>query len=169
MNKSHKSINFSRVIRIIREGRLRYYLKKLLWIDKDHRKISTSMTLGVFIGVFIPVGFQTIVTIPVGLLLKRNIFVAVLFTMISNPLTVLPLYYLSFKIGEYLTGLNITDAQFYQIVEQPGLTSLLNLGKTGVINFFTGSLILAIPISICFYFLSDIMIQYYRNRKSRHN
>ncbi len=63
---------------------------------------AKGAAIGIFLGCFPFVGFQTIVGVFIAKVLRGNIFLAAAGTWISNPLTFAPLYYFNFKVGSAL-------------------------------------------------------------------
>ena len=60
---------------------------------------AKGAALGVFSGCFPFFGFQTLLGVFLAKLAKGNIFLAVIGTWISNPLTYIPLYYFNYQVG----------------------------------------------------------------------
>ena len=60
---------------------------------------AKGAAVGVFSGCFPFFGFQTLIGIFLAKIAKGNLFLAVLGTWISNPLTYIPLYYFNYKVG----------------------------------------------------------------------
>ncbi len=70
------------------------------WLWHLNRKaVASGAALGVFIGLLIPVG-QIPVAAAGALLLRANLPAAALGTLVSNPLTVGPIYWLAYHTGE---------------------------------------------------------------------
>ena len=60
---------------------------------------AKGAAIGIFLGCFPFVGFQTIIGVFIAKVLRANIFFAAAGTWISNPLTFAPLYYMNYRIG----------------------------------------------------------------------
>ena len=65
---------------------------------------ARGLGIGVFCGCFPLFGFQTLLGIALASLLRGNHFLAVSGTLISNPATYLPLYWLNYRVGSALLG-----------------------------------------------------------------
>lgn len=69
---------------------------------------SESIARGVAIGFFtacVPImPFQTLLTISLSLLFKANFAIAFTVSWISNPLTLIPLTYYTYRLGEWVLG-----------------------------------------------------------------
>ena len=65
-----------------------------------HRSVPRAVALGLGIGVIIPfmhTFFAALLAIP----LRANVYVAALFTLVVNPLTIPPMYYAAYRIGSW--------------------------------------------------------------------
>lgn len=73
-----------------------------LW-HVSRRGIASGAALGVFFGLLIPVA-QIPLAAAFAVLLRANVPTAVASTLVTNPLTFAPLYYLAYRIGALLVG-----------------------------------------------------------------
>ncbi|NLZ17841.1 MAG: DUF2062 domain-containing protein [Desulfobulbaceae bacterium] len=105
---------------------------------------------------------HTFATIAVAFLLRVNVVAALLAgTLVSNPLTVVPQYYLVWKIGNVFFSGQLSWERIknilHQIEEQGFLASadiLRGAGWDSIKVMLTGGLILAVPVGLGTYFLS---------------
>ncbi len=89
-------------MRIIRNFNIKKILSFFLQQPRDPFFNAKGAAIGIFLGCFPFVGFQTIVGVFIAKVLRGNIFLAAAGTWISNPLTFAPLYYFNFKVGSAL-------------------------------------------------------------------
>ncbi|HZD53364.1 MAG TPA: DUF2062 domain-containing protein [Woeseiaceae bacterium] len=73
-----------------------------LWSVR-RRNVVPAFSLGLFIA-FIPVPGHLLIAALLALALRINIPVAALMTLVSNPLTMGPIYYLAYRLGRRLLG-----------------------------------------------------------------
>lgn len=73
-----------------------------LWAIR-RRTVVPAFALGTFLA-FMPVPGHTLIAALTALALGINIPVAALTTLVSNPLTMGPIYYLDYRIGQQLLG-----------------------------------------------------------------
>ena len=73
-----------------------------LW-NWSRRGVALGVALGVFIGLLIPLA-QIPVTAAAAVVLRANLPVAAVSTLISNPVTFGPLYYAAYRLGSWVTG-----------------------------------------------------------------
>ena len=141
--------------------KIRYCFIRLRRLKGDPKKIAWGMALGVFIGVTPTIPFHMISALALAHLLRISRVAAVMGCWISNPITVPPLYYFSFKLGQWLLYPNET-LTLPQCVDA---REFLHLGWQVNLALQTGGLILAVPPGLAAYFLTLWAIQRYRARK----
>ncbi len=83
-----------------------------LW-HLHRRSAAGGVAVGLFCG-FIPFPLQMIAAVLLSALLRVNLPVAVLASMYSNPITIVPLYALAYHLGAWVSGAHdsITRSQF---------------------------------------------------------
>ncbi|OGU37131.1 MAG: hypothetical protein A2068_13640 [Ignavibacteria bacterium GWB2_35_6b] len=165
MNELKKIISLNLLKDIFKKDKLKYYLHKLVTLNAAPTKIGFSVAIGIFIGLLIPMGLQTIFVIPLAMATGSNVAIAYAATLISNPFTIIPIYYLAIKIGVYFTKINFTWNEFNVVINNPSYANIMKLGTDGLIVFFTGSFLQAIIFSALFYIISVKTIVYLRKRK----
>lgn len=84
------------IVRILGPG----VLHPGLW-TLSRRSVAGAVAAGLFCGM-LPAPFQTISAAVVALFLKVNLPLACLVTLYTNPLTMLPLYFLALRLGVFL-------------------------------------------------------------------
>lgn len=73
-----------------------------LW-QFNRRAVAGGVAVGLFFGILIPFA-QILMAALAAMLLRVNLPVAAFSTLVSNPLTFPPLYYLAYRLGDILTG-----------------------------------------------------------------
>lgn len=147
--------------------KIKHFLHKLVTLDASPSRIAISAAFGVFIGLLLPIGLQTIVILPLATLFGFNIVLALTASLISNPITMIPLYYTAVKIGEFITGISISWNRFEILFEDPSWSNLFSLGNDGLAVFFSGSFLMGLTAAILTYFLILFLVIELRNRKTR--
>jgi uncharacterized protein len=141
--------------------KIRYFYLRLRRLEGDPRKIAWGMALGVFIGVTPTMPFHLLAALALAHLFRLSKVAAVMGIWISNPVTIPPFYYFSFKIGKWLF-------YPYESLSLPSgfdLRELLHLGWEVNLALQTGGFILALPFSLAAYFLTLWAINRYRHQK----
>jgi uncharacterized protein (DUF2062 family) len=145
--------------------RIRYIYLQLRRLPGDPRKIAAGVALGVFIGVTPTIPFHMISALALAHLCGISRVAAVMGCWISNPITIPPFYYFSFKIGQWLLYPDLT----LTLPESVDLRELLRLGWEINLALQVGGVILAAPFGLAAYFLTLGAVQRYRRRTARGN
>ena len=125
--------------------------------EKSDHMIALSFAIGTEVAIFPTPGFSTAIGFGLLAIFKQLNKMAVFISMlIWNAFTVLPIYWLSYQVGnslnEYLPEIN-TEIEW--------LASVILFFK----QFAIGNLMVTIPISILSYFIARILLS--SGRKSR--
>lgn len=139
--------------------------RHLLDFNDTPEKFALAIASGLVVGIAVPEGFQTVTSVPLAILLRCNIILCNLATFITNPFTVLPLYFVSYQIGKYVTGQALEWNQLITFFNGPSLSSAYNLLVSGFYSFFIGSVIHAFLWGISGYIISYYLIIFIRKRK----
>ncbi len=126
----------------------------ILHSHKSDKTIAWSYAIGTFIAVFPTPGFSTLIGLALlGIFRQLNKMAVLLSMAIWNALTVIPVYWFSFKIGQALS-----------LSERTTLFS--NALANDIFQYFKqfiiGNLFITIPVSILSYFVAILLL-----RKSR--
>ena len=132
----------------------RALVRHILCLDDSHHSIAMGTTVGMFIGMTPTVGIQMVIVIFVALLTKRffefNRVAALVTVYISNPVTMIPIYYLDYKVGTIFFGGDVTQDEFAKILQyesfQEWWTTIVDLFVGIGVPLIVGSLVVA---SIC--------------------
>ena len=82
----------------------RFFIHRVLHVDDTAHRIALGVAVGIFVTWTPTIGFQMILAVLLAWLLKANKLVGVPFVWISNPLTVVPIYYPNYLLGRWLLG-----------------------------------------------------------------
>ncbi len=143
----------------------------------SRRGLALGMALGVFFGLLVPIA-QIPLSATAAVALRANVPAAVASTLVTNPLTFGPVYYLAWRVGgailgepgteappEALTELRPTDET---APEDPGWwqrlrDSILGVGKP----LLVGLVVMAITVGIATYFGVSFGWRIYRRWQKR--
>lgn len=86
-----------------------------LW-HLSRRSVSGAVAIGLFAGL-IPGPFQMLGALLLAVPLKKNVPVALLVTVYTNPFTIVPLYLLAYALGHFLLGMDgiVTHVQTFEM------------------------------------------------------
>jgi hypothetical protein len=130
------------------------------------RATAISMAIGMFIAIFIPMGFQIWAMLILLTFYKYNIVLAKLISYVSNPFTILPIYYAAINIGEMIFQKSFPWSLFNNFIDDPVFDKLMLFGFQGSAIFFSGLLFLAVVLSATAYFSTLKLAFYLRARHS---
>ncbi|GAA5036852.1 hypothetical protein GCM10011506_32480 [Marivirga lumbricoides] len=123
----------------------------ILKSNKSDHTIAWSYSLGTFIAVFPTPGFSTFIGLGLIAIFRQINKMAVLLAMVVwNAVTVVPVYWFSFKIGQNLA---LTDET--TLFRFEWANNLLQYFK----DFIVGNLFITIPISILSYFIAKALLK----------
>ncbi|WP_413925864.1 DUF2062 domain-containing protein [Candidatus Accumulibacter phosphatis] len=123
-----------------------YLADPKLW-HWSRRGVAMGVAIGLFIGFLIPVA-QILLAAAVAVFLRANVAVAAAGTLVTNPLTVPPIYYAAYHLGAWATGASPTAA-----ISLADPTSIgANLGAIGI-PLFAGLAIAASFAAVASYLL----------------
>lgn len=111
-----------------------------LW-HLNRRSVSIGLAIGVFIGFIIPMGLQAPIAAVVAFWARGNLAAAILSTLVTNPFTVAPVYYLAYRLGMLLTGAEpaawASDLPMTSKLAAVGGPLMLGLAVMGVVGAAT--------------------------------
>jgi uncharacterized protein (DUF2062 family) len=124
----------------------------------SRRSVSGALAIGLFAGL-VPGPFQMLVALAIAVPLRKNIPVALVVTLYTNPFTIVPLYVLAYTYGHYLLGLGAPTVHIDPL-HMPW-TEILALGKPLAL----GLLALALTLAALGYAIVEIAWRIYVVRK----
>lgn len=103
----------------------RTLLRRILMLDDSPHAIALGTAIGAFIGMTPTVGLQLILVMITSALTRKlfyfNRAAALVTVYISNPLTVVPIYYLLFRTGALLVPGEITREELEAVLQFEGI------------------------------------------------
>jgi len=141
----------------------RYYYLKFIRLKGEPCVLARGVAVGTFIGITPTIPFHVILALSFSFLFRGSKVAAVLATfVVSNPITFLPQYYLSWQIGNLLLpgkhswddiseliNLIVQGAKFNEI-----LAAFSHVSLNSLTVLIAGGIVLAIPFTLVFYFMS---------------
>ena len=132
----------------------------------NRKSFCGAVAIGVFFS-FIPVPFQMLLAAVAAIILRFNILVAVPLVWISNPLTMVPMFYFCYRIGAAILDTHIGQFNF-ELSFDWLLTELLEIWQP----FLLGCVVVGLVAAIFSYFLMQFLWRYHlwtriKNRRRR--
>lgn len=129
----------------------RLWLRALLMLDGTAHQIALGAAIGMFVALTPTVGIQMLLVLLIAMLTRSlfrfNKMAALIAVYVSNPLTVVPIYWFNYKIGTIYFPSTISKEEFAQLFEYQGLeewwTSMTRLFIDLGVPLLTGSFIVA--------------------------
>ncbi|MDX1608785.1 MAG: DUF2062 domain-containing protein [Halofilum sp. (in: g-proteobacteria)] len=106
--------------------------------------IARGVAVGLFVALTPTVGFQTLLMLAFCALLRGNFLAAFAVSWISNPLTLAPLYFGYYLLGQRVVEPLINPLAFFSDGSLP-------VGALGAVSFTLGSLLVALPAAAAGY------------------
>ena len=134
-------------------------IKDIFNSDLTSKQIALNFTVGILIGLLIPMGLQTVGVIALCAIFRLNFVIVVFATLISNPFTVVFIYYSAFKVGDLLINSVISWQSINAVLNNPEVESILNLSIESLKVIYAGlvieSLVFGTLTYILVYFIAN--------------
>lgn len=102
----------------------RHILRTILMLDDTPHSIALGTAIGTFVGLTPTVGLQMVIVLVLDQAIRRfvrfNRVAALLAVYISNPLTIVPIYYLDYRVGTLFFGGGLRYGDFRRILRFHG-------------------------------------------------
>jgi uncharacterized protein (DUF2062 family) len=141
----------------------KYYYLRFIRLRGKPSVLARGVAVGTFVGITPTIPFHTILALILAFVLRGSKVAALLSTvLVSNPLTFFLQYYISFRIGNWITPGNISCEKMSELMEaissganfNESITALGHMGLETLIILLIGGSILAIPFTLVAYTLS---------------
>lgn len=156
---------------------IRYYFFRLIRLRGDPHSLATGIGFGLFVGILPLFPVQTMILIPLALLLRINALAAFIAASVaSNPFTFFLQYYYTWKVGNSVFPGRISWEHVHEVMTildrgtfMEGINTLVHLGFNSLSVLLVGGTIIGLPIAvigyfIAFYFFSTLK----KKRMARH-
>ncbi len=157
----------------------RAILRTVLMLDDTPHSIALGTAIGMFIGMTPTVGIQMLLVMAFAFVTSRflhfNRMAALITVYISNPITVLPIYWLDYQIGSMIVGGTLSYETLAGILEYNSIREwwativalFVEIGVPLVIgSLIVASIASAITYPIIWYLLSTMRRGYSKKRHS---
>ena len=156
----------------------KYYYLRFIRLKGDPRSLALGTAIGVFIGLTPTIPLHTILILLLTLVTRTSAIAGILVSMIvCNPLTYIPIYYLSTVIGNAITPYELNWEKVQAVVD--GLSSsqgfvhsfnlLAGLGLETVVVLLAGGVVFALPFAIVsHYFALRLFVRIRAKRQEKH-
>jgi uncharacterized protein (DUF2062 family) len=139
---------------ILKKRSYKDILESVIKVEKDPKKIARSISLGTFFGFLIPMGLQTLVTLPLSVVFKCNIVISSSATLVTNPITVVPIYTSAIFLGEFVTGISVKWTYVEKFLNDPSSDALIHIGSEILFVLLIGLFIMGGFFAFLFYIVA---------------
>lgn len=134
--------------------------------------VGRGAAIGLFTGFAVPFSFQMLAAFPLAILFKAAKLPSLVFTWVSNPLTIPFIYPLQCYVGSVLIGGRFSYAALREtsatLIATPTVLNLLSFGGEIILSFCVGGIIFGSISAMIGYFVIVYWVRRYReNRKNR--
>lgn len=132
--------------------RFKYFYYRFVRIDNSPERVAKGLAVGIFYGCTPFLGVHMLASFATAALIHGNKILAMIATWIMNPLTIVPLVYLDFRVGKYLLKSSL-EAEF----SKENLTSMMSMMEMGWDFFWilsAGGIVVGCICSFLTYFIS---------------
>ena len=155
---------------LITKKQIRQNYLRMMRHHGSPESVGRGAATGLAVAFVIPFSFQMLVAFPLAMLLKAAKLPALLFTWVTNPITIPFLYPLQCYVGSYLIGRPISYGSLQEsltknMIEPPSFSKLMALGADIVLSFFAGGLLFGTVSALVGYVIMVYLVRSYRIRK----
>ena len=139
------------------------------WFD------ARGVAMGLLIGLLIPVGGQIATLTALRIVFRFNYVASLAFSLVSNPLNMIPLYYGYYCLGSFILGTSVTmNFELFQKLMNPimdqayfweAISEFMRLGWEILIRWFVAAVVLSVVFTPLGYFVT-LRIQTNRLKKA---
>ena len=152
----------------------KYYILRIKRLRGDPYYLARGIGFGVFMGVLPLVPIQTLLLIPLSAVLQVSTIAALIASIIiSNPLTFLPQYYLTWKLGNFILPGRISWEQLHNVLLTiqnegffDGIITFSHLGIKTIFVLLTGGALIGLPLGLVSYFVSLQLFRALRRKRA---
>jgi uncharacterized protein (DUF2062 family) len=155
---------------------IRYYYLRIIRLQGDPHVLARGVAIGIFVGITPTIPLHTILAITLAFILRSSKIAALLFTVIvSNPFTIFFQYYLSWRLGTWLTFRDLSWEEIQAVLDlisahtgfRQTVIALSDLGQDALLVLLVGGTSLALPFALVGYLLAYHLFT--RLQKSKKN
>ena len=142
---------------------LRLFYLRLLRLKGQPGEVAGGLAIGVFVGMTPTVPLHTVLAVLMAWIFKKSKLAAALGVWVANPFFLPFIYFLDYKIGQLLTGIQAPTLA----ISNFSIANLIDLGWKVSIPLFFGGAITGLVCAIPSYFISKRLILLYHARRRR--
>ncbi len=143
-------------MKLIKEWGIRQFKFRILHVEDSAHRIALAVALAVAIAWTPAVGLHLLIYLLLAWLCRANVLVGIPFILLSNPLTLIPIYYPNYLIGRAMLGITDPPGNFLEAISfNGGFITVVQTwwGATAPYPgpLWLGSIVMAIPAGALVY------------------
>jgi uncharacterized protein (DUF2062 family) len=107
-----------RLRRLLRQAR-RFIYHTVLHADDPPDRLALGAAIGIFVTLTPTVGFQMMISVFLAWLLRANKAIGIPIVWISNPATIVPMYYSCYVLGRFMLGWPAVSDSWWSELSRP--------------------------------------------------
>lgn len=163
----HLLVRFRLLSRRIR----RFIVHKILHADDPPHRLALGVAIGMFMTFTPTVGVQSILVALTAWVLRANKLVGMPMVWISNPATIVPIYYFCYVIGHTILGSEGVEDGWWQRLAYPpqGWWNFVGFYWMNLMEIalplWVGALVVGLCTAVPTYYLVYFLVRWYRIRR----
>ncbi len=156
-----------------------WFIYRVLHVDDTPHRIALGVAVGIFITWTPTIGLQMLLCVLLSALVGANKFVGLPFVWLSNPLTVIPIYWPNFLLGNWILQGQANPESFTNAAklamtfQAEGNLAMRLIGRIQswwsatneiLLPLWLGSLLIATLLGLCTYLIISRVVTAYRFR-----
>jgi uncharacterized protein (DUF2062 family) len=160
----------ARVAFLIRRSR-RFIIRRVLHTDDPPHQLALGVAIGIFVALTPTGGFQTALVVFLAWLMGANKVIGIPFVWISNPATLVPIYYPCYLVGRFLLGEPEIKWPWWEELMHPpsGWFAMTHFYWSRMIEIaaplWLGCIIVSGALAVMTYYLVYFSVRWYRLRR----
>jgi len=154
---------------------IRYYFIRLKRLQGTPYSLAMGAAIGAAIAITPTLPLHTVLIVCITLALRVNTIAAIIVaTLISNPMTFIPQYWLAWWIGNFFFPGRLDWQRLKSVLDlllhegmMDSLQTLSHLGFDAALVLLTGGVVLAVPVGFVTYFITYRFFENIQKRRAR--
>ncbi|RME04263.1 MAG: DUF2062 domain-containing protein [Planctomycetota bacterium] len=158
--------------------KLRKYVRFILQLEDTPESIARGVAIGMFVAMTPTVGLQMLIVVFISFFIQLNRLAGIVMVYISNPFTLVPIYWLDYLTGAYLFGYELVSWKEFQSIFQleetvfyrqfwEFLGNCLSLGAEVLAPMFLGGIFWGAVLGLPLYPLTLYAVRRYQRQKKQ--
>lgn len=157
---------------------IKFYFIKFKRLQGSPQALAGGTAVGVFVGLTPTMPLHTVLIVFLSLITRTSTLAGIIASwIVCNPLTYLPIYYLSAAVGNHLTPYELNLKNVKSTLElalagggiENSLTTLVRSGYEALVVLGVGGVSIALPVAVVSYYMALIFfLQLKKKRAKKH-